>query len=56
MKSVVSGLLNKQAGFELSTNEITVKAHRGQPELFSAEFRAALDRYASPRGQTDFPP
>jgi FixJ family two-component response regulator len=27
---VVSGLLNKQVGFELGISEITVKAHRGQ--------------------------
>jgi FixJ family two-component response regulator len=26
----VSGLLNKQVGFELGISEITVKAHRGQ--------------------------
>ena len=30
MELVVSGLLNKQAGFELGISEITVKAHRGQ--------------------------
>jgi FixJ family two-component response regulator len=30
MALVVSGLLNKQAGSELSISEITVKAHRGQ--------------------------
>jgi FixJ family two-component response regulator len=30
MALVVSGLLNKQAGFELGISEITVKAHRGQ--------------------------
>jgi FixJ family two-component response regulator len=30
MALVVSGLLNKQVGFELSISEITVKAHRGQ--------------------------
>ncbi|WP_353682217.1 LuxR C-terminal-related transcriptional regulator [Mesorhizobium sp.] len=30
MALVVSGLLNKQVGFELGINEITVKAHRGQ--------------------------
>jgi FixJ family two-component response regulator len=27
---VVSGLLNKQVGFELGISEITVKAHRGK--------------------------
>jgi FixJ family two-component response regulator len=30
MSLVVSGLLNKQVGFELGISEITVKAHRGQ--------------------------
>jgi len=30
MGLVVSGLLNKQVGFELGISEITVKAHRGQ--------------------------
>lgn len=30
MRLVVSGLLNKQAAFELGISEITVKAHRGQ--------------------------
>jgi FixJ family two-component response regulator len=30
MSLVVSGLLNKQIGFELGISEITVKAHRGQ--------------------------
>ena len=30
MALVVSGLLNKQVGFELGISEITVKAHRGQ--------------------------
>jgi FixJ family two-component response regulator len=30
MAFVVSGLLNKQVGFELGISEITVKAHRGQ--------------------------
>ncbi|MCA0046327.1 response regulator [Mesorhizobium sp. B283B1A] len=30
MTLVVSGLLNKQIGFELGISEITVKAHRGQ--------------------------
>lgn len=27
---VVTGLMNKQVGFELGISEITVKAHRGQ--------------------------
>jgi FixJ family two-component response regulator len=30
MALVASGLLNKQAGFELGITEATVKAHRGQ--------------------------
>jgi len=30
MTLVVSGLLNKQVGFELGISEVTVKAHRGQ--------------------------
>jgi FixJ family two-component response regulator len=30
MALVISGLLNKQVGFELGINEITVKGHRGQ--------------------------
>jgi FixJ family two-component response regulator len=30
MALVISGLLNKQVGFELGISEITVKAHRGQ--------------------------
>lgn len=30
MVLVVSGLLNKQVGFELGISEITVKAHRGR--------------------------
>ncbi len=30
MALVVSGLLNKQVGFELGISEVTVKAHRGQ--------------------------
>jgi FixJ family two-component response regulator len=29
MGLVVTGLLNKQVGFELGISEITVKAHRG---------------------------
>ena len=30
MALVVTGLLNKQVGFELGISEITVKAHRGK--------------------------
>jgi FixJ family two-component response regulator len=33
MAMVVSGLLNKQVGFELGISEITVKAHRGKMML-----------------------
>jgi len=33
MTMVVSGLLNKQVGFELGISEITVKAHRGKVML-----------------------
>src|SRR6266478_7125552 len=33
MSLVVSGLLNKQVGFELGISEITVKAHRGKVML-----------------------
>ncbi len=33
MALVVSGLLNKQVGFELGISEITVKAHRGKVML-----------------------
>jgi FixJ family two-component response regulator len=30
MALVVTGLLNKQVGFDLGISEITVKAHRGK--------------------------
>ena len=30
MDLVITGLMNKQVGFELGITEITVKAHRGQ--------------------------
>ena len=30
MALVVSGMLNKQIGFEIGISEITVKAHRGK--------------------------
>jgi FixJ family two-component response regulator len=30
MALVITGLLNKQVGFELGISEITVKAHRGK--------------------------
>jgi FixJ family two-component response regulator len=52
MALVVSGLLNKQVGFELGISEITVKAHRGQmmrkmkarslPELVNMAARLGL--------------
>jgi FixJ family two-component response regulator len=52
MALVVSGLLNKQVGFELGITEPTVKAHRGQvmnkmragslPELVSMAMRLGL--------------
>ncbi|MDW6024272.1 response regulator [Mesorhizobium sp. BAC0120] len=52
MTLVVSGLLNKQVGFELGISEITVKAHRGQvmrkmmarslPELVNMAARLSL--------------
>jgi len=30
MKSIVTGMLNKQVGLKLNISEITVKAHRGK--------------------------
>ncbi|NNH41931.1 response regulator transcription factor [Rhizobium laguerreae] len=52
MALVVSGLLNKEVGFELGISEITVKAHRGQvmrkmnarslPELVNMNARLRL--------------
>lgn len=43
MALVVSGLLNKQAGWELGISEITVKAHRGRVmEKMQAKSFAAL--------------
>jgi FixJ family two-component response regulator len=45
MGLVVSGLLNKQVGFELGISEITVKAHRGRVmEKMQARSFAALVR------------
>jgi FixJ family two-component response regulator len=54
MALVISGLLNKQIGFELGISEITVKAHRGQmmrkmaarslPDLVNMAARLGLDR------------
>ena len=56
MSLVVSGLLNKQVGFELGISEITVKAHRGQvmrkmmarslPELVNMAARLGHQRAA----------
>jgi FixJ family two-component response regulator len=47
MAFIVSGFLNKQAGFELGISEITVKAHRGQVmKKMKAESFADLVRMA----------
>ena len=47
MALVVSGLLNKQVGFELGISEITVKAHRGKVMLkMKADSLADLVRIA----------
>jgi FixJ family two-component response regulator len=47
MTMVVSGLLNKQVGFELGISEITVKAHRGKVMLkMKADSLADLVRIA----------
>lgn len=54
MSLVVSGLMNKQVGFELGISEITVKAHRGQvmrkmgakslPDLISKADKLGVER------------
>jgi len=47
MALVVSGLLNKQVGFELGISEITVKGHRGKVMLkMKADSLADLVRIA----------
>lgn len=54
MSRVVSGLLNKQIGFELGISEITVKAHRGQVmrkmEANSLAQLVTMDAKLHPRG------
>jgi FixJ family two-component response regulator len=48
MTLVVSGLLNKQVGWELGISEITVKAHRGNMmQKIKAESLADLVRMAA---------
>src|SRR5215467_4081448 len=54
MALVVSGLLNKQVGFELGISEITVKAHRGQVmRKMRAKSLPALVTMASRLGPAD---
>jgi FixJ family two-component response regulator len=48
MALVVSGLLNKQVGWELGISEITVKAHRGNMmQKMKADSLAGLVRMAT---------
>ena len=50
---VVSGLLNKQVGYELGISEITVKAHRGKAMLkMEADSLADMVRMAARLGVT----
>ena len=50
---VVSGLLNKQVGFELGISEVTVKAHRGKVmQKMKADSLAELVKMAAKLGVT----
>jgi len=57
MSLVVTGLLNKQIGFELGISEITVKAHRGQVmRKMGAKSLASLVTMAGKIGLAAAPP